>query len=47
MLPVHAELLAEAIPNANAQIIADAGHAMVVEQSEAVVAAIGEFVSGL
>ncbi len=47
VLPVHAELLAEAIPNANAQIIADAGHAMVVEQSEAVVAAIGEFVSGL
>ena len=40
VLPVHAEILAGAIPNGTVQITPNGGHALVVEQSEAVVAAI-------
>ena len=46
VLPDHAQLLADAA-SAEAQLIADAGHALVVEQSDAVVQALSAFLGSL
>ena len=46
VLPDHAQLLADAA-GAEVQLISDAGHALVVEQSEAVVEALSGFLAGL
>ena len=46
VLPDHAQLLAEAV-GAQATLIPSAGHALVVEQSEAVGEALSEFLLGL
>ena len=46
VLPDHAQLLADAA-SAEAQLIADAGHALVVEQSDAVVQTLSAFLGSL
>ena len=46
VLPAHAQLLAEAA-SAEAKIIPNAGHALVVEQSDAVVEALDAFLNNL
>ena len=46
VLTDHAQLLADAA-GANAQLIPNAGHALVVEQSQAVAEAVVSFLNGL
>jgi len=46
VLPDHAQLLAEAA-GAEAKLIPNAGHALVVEQSDAVAEALTSFLTGL
>ena len=48
MTPVrHAQFLANGIPNATLKIIPDAGHMVMLEQPQAVAAALGEFIGGI
>jgi len=45
VLSDHAQMLADAAPGAEVQLVADSGHALVVEQSAAVAEAISAFLS--